>query len=200
MKKVTKIYNVYKYEELSDGVKEKVKEDYLINWSEENTILFYETALRYLKTKFPSSDLKIEFDFSCCQGSGLNIYGTFALTDFDYSGKDDYNWLTDFINNIKLSRHTDRYTYSLKEIDKIRKVHNIINRYEETLDHEYISLNDDGKRAIEKLVNDIMDMLAEEEQKLYKRGDYMMNEISDENMQEIAKANGWEYLEDGSIF
>lgn len=137
---------------------------------------------------------------SCCQGSGLNIYGIFALADFDYSGKNDYNWLTDFVNEIKLSQHKDRYTYSLKEIDKIRKTHDIMDIYEETLDHEYISLNDDGKHAIEKLVNDIMDMLEQEEQKLYKQGDYMVNEIDDEEMQETAKANGWEYLEDGSMF
>lgn len=38
--------------------------------------------------------------------------------------------------------------------------HDIIDRYEEALDHEYISLNEDSKQAIEKLINDIMDMLS----------------------------------------
>lgn len=39
-----------------------------------------------------------------------------------------------------------------------------------------------------------------EERKLYKQGDYIVNEIDDERMQEIAEANSWEYLEDGSMF
>lgn len=200
MKKVTKNYNVFEYGELSEKAKEKVKNDYLINWAEESTTFFYETALEYLKSKYPNSNLDIEFDLSCCQGSGLNIYGVFALADFDYSGKDDYNWLIDFVEDIELSQHKDRYTYSLKQVDKTRKYYDVINDYEATLDHEYIELNEAGKCAIEKLVNDIMDMLEQEEQKLYKQGDYMVNEIDDEEMQETAKANGWEYLEDGSMF
>lgn len=40
MKKVTKNYNVFEYGELSEKAKEKVKNDYLINWAEENTTFF----------------------------------------------------------------------------------------------------------------------------------------------------------------
>ena len=51
MKTITRNYNVYKYAELSEQAKDKVRTDYLIDYSEENVSFFHDTAIEYLKAK-----------------------------------------------------------------------------------------------------------------------------------------------------
>lgn len=201
MKEITKIYKVYGYAELSEQAKEKVKTDYLIDYLEENVSFFYDNAIELLKAKYPNSDLDIEFDFSSCQGSGLNIYGTFNLMDFDYTGENDFTWFLNSVSGeIELRGHKDSYTYSLKDIDEPKIYHALWAEYEDTLDNIYIGLTDDGRGQIERLAKMVLAELKDVESDLYVQGGKMVNYVSDENMQEIATANRWEYLEDGTIW
>ena len=79
MRTVTKTYNVYKYNELSEDAKEKVKQWYLDDdFSPQE---FENSCMDALNRLFPNSDLKVQFSLSACQGDGFNIYGKLDLSD-----------------------------------------------------------------------------------------------------------------------
>ena len=201
MKTITRNYNVYKYAELSEQAKDKVRTDYLIDYSEENVSFFHDTAIEYLKAKYPNSDLNIEFDFSGCQSSGLNIYGTFNLIDFDYTGKDDFTWFLNFVSGeIELRSNKGSYTYSLKDIDESKIYHALCAEYEDALDNIYIGLTDDGRGQIERLTKMVLAKLKEVENNLYVQGENMVNYISDESMMETSEVNEWYYFKNGELF
>ena len=199
MKSYVKEYKIYQFEELTKEARKKAKNDYLENCSDLLTENFKEYANNYLHNKYPSSDLKVEFDFSCCQGSGLNIYGSFVFSDFDYAGKDDYNWLLKYVNEFELREHCDGYTYSLKSIDKNNTIDIVIDDFNDCMP-EYTEMDGDGRKEVEKLIDDIFTQLEDVEKELYNTGYNMLTSISDEDMQELSYVNKWEYLEDGSFF
>lgn len=154
----------------------------------------------YLSDKYPSSELHVEFDFSCYQGSGLNIYGNFFLDDFNYAGKDDYNWLLEHVNNFfELKRHQDNYAYSLKELDKNNTINIIINDFNDNMPN-YAEMGENGKEKVKTLINDIFTELEKIEKDLYNMGIDMTTCISDREMQTISFFNSWAYLADGSLF
>ena len=74
MKTITKTYNVYSYNELSDKAKEKVKQDYLDDPVRND--IFYENCMTTIYNLLPQSDLKVQYSLSSCQGDGFNTYGT----------------------------------------------------------------------------------------------------------------------------
>lgn len=77
MKKVT--VSVYTYNELTDEVREKVKERYydMCHTNEDfDGLLKYDWEEAFGNTEMP----KIQYDFSCNQVSGVNLY----TMDFDY--------------------------------------------------------------------------------------------------------------------
>lgn len=74
---VTKTYNLFKYEELSEKAKENVKENYLANYRAEYD--FKELCKENLKELFRDAQLNVQFNLSYCQRSGFNIYGKIDL-------------------------------------------------------------------------------------------------------------------------
>ncbi len=199
MRSYVKEYKVYQFKELTEEAKEKAKNDYLRECSDLLVRDFEDYANEYLSNKYPNSDLKVEFDFSCSQGSGLNIYGSFVFSDFDYTGKDDYNWLLKYVNEFELRNHCDNYTYSLKSIDKNNTIDIVVGDFNDNMP-DYAEMDEDGRKEVEKLIDDIFTQLENIEKDLYNTGYDMLTSISDEDMQEISSANEWEYLEGGSFF
>ena len=78
MREITKIFNVYRYAELSQAAKEKVYNWYLEGQSDLSYI-FTEDCENRLAELFPNSDLKVQYSLGHCQGDGFNIYGEIQL-------------------------------------------------------------------------------------------------------------------------
>lgn len=200
MKEITKTYNVYEYAELSETAKEKAKQDYLQDNSCFLAEDFTEDCLTVLSEKYPNSELKIQWDVSCCQGNGVNIYGKFNLQDFDYSGECNVNWITKNCQEITLEENL-RYAYSLKNFDNHRE--NAVNEIAMEIENnllEYADINNTGINIITDFVNSLFDELNKLEQQFYSVGDEWLNNVSDETMIEISDANGYLYLENGELF
>lgn len=82
MRKITEIreFNVYKFDELSQAAKEKVRNWYLEGQSELSYI-FTEDCMERLKELFPNSNLEVQYSLAYCQGDGFNIYGEIRLDE-----------------------------------------------------------------------------------------------------------------------
>lgn len=80
MRKITEIreFNVYKFAELSQAAKEKVRDWYLEG---QESCIFTEDCMMRLSELFPNSDLKVQYSLGYCQGDGLNIYGEIRLDE-----------------------------------------------------------------------------------------------------------------------
>lgn len=80
MRKITEIreFNVYKFAELSQAAKEKVRDWYLEG---QESCIFTEDCMMRLKELFPNSDLEVQYSLGYCQGDGFNIYGEIRLDE-----------------------------------------------------------------------------------------------------------------------
>lgn len=203
---VTKIYDVYKYNELSDSAREKVKEWYLQG---QEPFIFSEDCEQDLYNLFGKNDLKVQYSLSYCQGDGFNIYGKIdAESIFECLEKHNggtqlakfENVLTEkekktilhYANecgDIELPMNS-RYCYSLTDyID-------IADSWEYDL-YGYKNINVDALKKFEQLVRDIFGTLC----RSYEKWGYeYFYEISDEDLEEMCEVNGYEFLEDGTIF
>lgn len=191
---------LYRYNELPEEVKEEVRRDYenqyFDSWFYED---FTEEALRILQSKFPHSKLKIQADFSRCQGSGCNIFGNFNLLDYPekYVNKDDLRWFVEVVPEIELQTNY-KYTYSLHTEEHAMVEEEVIVEIFNWYAH-YYNLTPEGEEKVGEIVKNIFSEIEETEQELYRMGEEMLN-IDGETIAEIAECNGWEYLADGSLW
>lgn len=148
MKNIT--ITAYDYNELTGQAKEKAYNtiyDFMIDYVND---CFYDDTKYELNNRFCNSILDLQYDFSACQGSGLNIYGNFDLRDYlpNYQASEkskrtiafyidvlkNYNCFD--VLNIELSQN-NRYTYSRKFID-IKDAEEIAEEIAEELKNIYI--------------------------------------------------------------
>lgn len=205
----TVTYHVYKYNELSEDAKQKVKDDYLSD--DYRPYLFNEDLEWYLEDLFGKNDLKIQFSLGYCQGDGLNIYGNVYAEDiFNALAKSDKypilekyaDVMTDaekdtilyyagICNDIELPCN-NRYCYCIA--DRISFADDWI----DTLEWEdYEDIQKDTILKFEGLVQDIFSALCGQ---FEKDGYKYFYEISDEEMEETCEANEWEFHENGKLF
>ena len=148
MKNIT--ITTYDYNELTEKAKTRAYNtiyEFLIDFVND---CFYEDTKDELCDRFCNSILDLQYDFSSCQGSGLNIYGDFDLRDYlpHYQASEKIKhtiaFYTDTLKNyncfdalnIKLSKN-NRYTYSRKFID-IKDAEEIAEEIAEELKNNYI--------------------------------------------------------------
>lgn len=148
MKNIT--ITAYDYNELTEQAKTKAYNtiyEVIIDYVND---CFYDDTKYELNNRFCNSILDLQYDFSSCQGSGLNIYGDFDLRDYlpDYQASEkskrtiafyidtlkNYNCFDAL--NIKLSEN-NRYSYSRKFID-IKDAEEIAEEIAEELKNNYI--------------------------------------------------------------
>ena len=72
MRIATVDYEVYKYAELTEDAKEKVKTWYLEG---QEPFIFTEDCKMDLENLFGENDLDVQYSLGYCQGDGFNIYG-----------------------------------------------------------------------------------------------------------------------------
>ena len=208
MKTVAVEYNVYKYNELSEEAKEKVKQWYLEG---QETFIFTDDCKQDLYNLFGKNNLDVQYSLSYCQGDGFNIYGRIdAESIFNclekHNGGTQLEKFEDVLTekekrtilhyaeecgNIELPMNRS-YCYSLA--DYIDIVEEWVWRLEYA---DYTNINEEALKKFEELVRGIFSTLC----RSYEKWGYeYFYEISDEDLEEACEANEWEFLEDGTIF
>ncbi len=209
MRTATVEYEVYKYNELSEEAKEKVKRWYL---NGQEPMAFSEMVKEDLNCLFGKNNLDVQYSLSYCQGDGFNIYGEIdAKNIFECLEKHNGGTqLAEFENvlteeekktiihyaeecgAIKLPMN-NRYCYSLADyIDITEDWGYQLENY-----FEYDNINEELLVKFEKLVRNIFNKLC----RSYEKWGYeFFYEIPEEELEEMCEANGYEFLEDGTVF
>ena len=99
----------YNFDELSREAKDYAKQEYFYYFKDSD--VFYDGLKEDLRILFPNSDLDIQFSFSCCQGDGLNIYGTVSKKDI-LRLIEDHDNIAQFL---EISKYTEAEINELKE-------------------------------------------------------------------------------------
>lgn len=209
MKTVAVEYNVYKYNELTDEAKEKVKQWYLDG---QEPFIFTEDCKMDLENLFGKNDLDVQYSLCSCQGDGFNIYGKIyaenifkclennnggtKLAEFeDMLTEKEKKTILHYAEEcgaIELPMN-NRYCYSLADyID-------IADDWEYQLENYcgYENINTEVLKKFEKLVREIFGKLCRSYEKY---GYQYFYEISEEDLEEMCESNGYEFLEDGTVF
>ena len=159
---------------------------------------FYEDTKDELCDRFCNSILDLQYDFSSCQGAGLNIYGNFDLRDYlpHYQTSEKIKrtiaFYIDVLRkyncfdalNIKLSEN-HRYTYSCKFID-IQDAEDIAEEMAEELKNIYIK-----NIKIDILVDFIKsayEYIEKQEDIIFANGEKVFD-ICDDDVQEYCAEN-----------
>lgn len=209
MRTATIEYKVYKYNELTEEAKEKVRQWYLDG---QEPFIFTEMIEEDLYNLFGENDLKVQYDLGYCQGNGLNIYGKvdtekiFKCLEKHNGGtqlKEFENLLTDKEKKTILNYaaecgeielpYNNHYSYCMaRYID-------IANDWEYDLENYsgYTNINKEVLEKFEELVKGIFNTLCKSYEK---QGYEYFYEINEEDLEECCEANGYEFLEDGTIF
>lgn len=209
MKTVSVEYNVYKYNELSEDAKEKVKQWYLEG---QPAFIFTEDCKEDLYNLFGENDLEVQYSLAYCQGDGFNIYGEIDAEDIlkcleNHNGGTQLekyeNVLTEkekktILNyasecgKIKLPMN-NRYCYSLADYIDIKDNW----EYDLEVYSGYKNINVDVLKKFENLVKNIFSTLCSS----YEKSGYeFFYEISEEDLEDMCESNGYEFLEDGTVF
>lgn len=208
MRTVAIAYDVYKYNELSEEAKEKVKEWYL---NGQESYIFTDDCKMDLENLFGKNNLDVQYSLAYCQGDGFNIYGSIDAESIfrcleNHNGGTQLKKFEDVLTekekrtilayaeecgDIVLPMNR-RYCYSLADyID-------IVEEWAWRLEHaDYANINEEALNKFEKLVRGIFVELCRSYEK---QGYEFFYEISDEDLEEICEANEYEFLEDGTIF
>lgn len=209
MRVETAKYNVYKYNELSEKAKEKVKQWYLEG---REPYIFTEMCKEDLYNLFGENYLKVQYSLGYCQGDGFNIYGKIDAENIlkcleKHNGgcqlEKFENFLTDKEKKTILNYASEcgkielpfnnRYCYCIAEYT------DIADDWEYQLENysEYANIN---TKVLEKFENLIHGIFTELCNSYEKQGYEYFYEISEEDLEEMCEANMYEFLEDGTIF
>lgn len=186
---------IYKYDELTEQAKDRARDGVYLQYWDDYTECAYTSIRNDLECIFPNSDLDIQFDFSCCQGSGVNIYGNVRLTDAipvlqgvgmcplpaeKIAGLLEYNDRMCFCFS-----DNRRYTYSMKPIDREQGTEWV---EADVTDEEW-----DDMVSIERA---LCDYLEDTESDFYNAWACPSEDDIEYYIRELNR----EYLEDGTVF
>lgn len=196
MRKIIREETVYKYNELNDAAKEKVRAMFL-EWRE--SFEFEELCKDILHYDYGLIDFSVQFSLGYCQGDGLNIYG--ELTSWE---------LEQLIGDKLSKKELNRVKFYLKEYYKP-----IIIPCNRRYCYDYsrnISLDDviselECERirdidydTISKVETALRKKFHEINQRLEKLGYDFFYDIGEEEIVEMCEANEYEFLSDGTLF
>ena len=209
MRTATIEYNVYSYNELSEEAKEKVKAWYL---EAQEPFVFSEDCKQDLENLFGENGLDVQYSLGYCQGDGFNIYGKIdaesifkcleahsggvqlekfegVMTDKEKKTVLHY---AERCGEIELPRNNG-YCYCIADYIDIAEewAYNLENYF------CYRAINMKTLKKFEAMVKEIFEILCKDYEK---QGYEYFYEISEEDMEDICEANGYEFLEDGTVF
>lgn len=209
MRTATVEYKVYKYNELSEEAKEKAKQWYLDG---QESFIFSEMVKEDLYSLFGKNNLDVQYSLSYCQGDGFNIYG-------EIDAEKIFNCLEKHNGGTQLKKFEDMLTEEEKKVilayaEECGAIKlPINNRYCYSL-ASYIDIAEDWEWELEQPMEDdnINSEVLDKFEKLvrgvfvelcraYEKWGYeYFYEVEEDELEEICEANGYEFLEDGTIF
>lgn len=210
MRTITETKNIYKYEELSEEAKEKVKQWYLND--EFRTDNFEEITLEGLYELFKNSKPKVQFSLNFCQGDGLNIYGKFNLMDIFNAIRNPKNKELFKQYNDEFSEHEQKTIEGYmevcgREIELPYNSHycycvaNEIDFADEWIENlQYYDYKNIDVKTIEKMESLIIEMFETLSARYEKIGYDYLYEVDEEEVKDMCEANEWEFLKDGTLY
>lgn len=200
---VTTSHDVYKYDELSDDAKAKVK-DLFLQWRGEDGDIFEENYENILADMFPNSDLKVQYSLSYSQGDGFNTYGTLSIKDLLNADFSKYPFLNDSGITAPANKgailaacdKADVYDIDLEE--NRRYGYSMADRLEVVpYDDENLTDKDTALLSdLENFAREVMEAINSEFEKI---GYDYFYEMSEEEVRDMADGNGYEFTEDGEL-
>lgn len=201
MRKITEIkeFNVYKFTELSQAAKEKVRDWYLEGQSELSHIFTDDCMIR-LKELFPNSDLEVQYSLSYCQGDGLNIYGEIRLDELlekiaeNFTEKEMkfFKWAFSEYDTSYQMMYNNRYCYCICSRNAFME-----NIFSEMDNWYFRNIPEKTMEKFNELAGEYLDNLCSE---FEKNGYDFFYKISEEDLQEYCEANEYEFLENGKFY
>lgn len=209
MRTVSVDYEVYKYGELSDEAKARVKEWYLKG---REPFIFTEDCKQDLENLFGENDLKVQYSLNSCQGDGFNIYGKISAESI-FSCLEAHNGGTQLeqFENALTAKEKKTILHYAEQCGEIGLPYNnwygycMVDRIDIVEEWAYIletyfgyrNINKEALEKFEELVRGIFETLCN----YYEKWGYeYFYEISDEDLEEECEANEYEFLEDGTVF
>ena len=185
---------IYGFEELSESAKENARQKYLEDFRE--SYMFSEMLKEDLQEIFPNSNLQVEYSLSSCQGDGLNVYGTFHISDIcEYvrlskyyeelskQGKRFLNFLEKRDFEVKCGSN-NRYTYY------VNKAIDVQDYIREDLENDYFrSIPYDIIRKIAKIFDDRLEEYCKGQEEA---GYDFFYTVDDDEILETFEINGYE--------
>lgn len=209
MRTATIEYQVYKYMELSDEAKAKAKEWYLEG---REPFVFTEMCEEDLYNLFGENDLKVQYSLAYCQGDGFNIYGKVdAESIIECLEKHNGGTQLEQFENVLTEKEKKtilHYAELCGEIELpinnrycycIARYVDVAEEWEYILENhfDYSNINKEALEKFENLVQEIFEKLCASYEE---QGYEYFYEISEEDLEEMCEANGYEFLADGTVF
>lgn len=196
MRTVTKKIKLFTYDELSERAKDIAKSDLL---DIRNDTFYMDDDETLYPYNLHGCDLRVIYDFSCSQGSGVNIIGKFYLVNFIdlYPCSDaveKYLWdIAKDIAHVNLYdfEYNNRYTYSCKFFDRQYMADDVLN-----VIASYIEVDQVLEYVIKDLIEWLLDYLESVEREILEYGRAYLVEgdgIEDD-------AHEYEFTENGHIY
>lgn len=200
MRQVTRVYNIYKYDELSDEAKEKVKQEYL---DAQEPQFFSEEVIETLADEYGITTLEAMYSLGYCQGDGLCLHGHIDFDDLKNKAEmkkvafkgfniSDWKALKEIEDNDTSEitfKHHGHYCYSNSvDIDIEISYYNTDKMYQMK------------ERTVNKLLTNIKNWYFEQCSRFEQWGYDYFYEISEEDLKETCDCNNWEFYEDGRMF
>lgn len=197
--------DLYKFEELSEEVQEKIKQNYI---TDKHAYIFTDDVDEQLHYLFPNSEIKVQYDFGCCQGDGLNIYGNLYFKDIfnayklidllknPFTSKEEktLEYISEFIDTVYLEENQN-YTYSLIEQNDFFE--QITESY--MLDFDNPETNYHQSELIKKLDKEIKSIFNDLVNTYYKAGEKYFYEVTEDDIEDDEYFQGY-FTKDGSRY
>lgn len=191
----------YSYDELSPAAQEKVKNWYLDSIDLYDFVEYWEFEQQYL---YGIHGLNIQFSLGYCQGDGVNVYGELCFDD-----------LKELLKSVKLDNFTEKewkriefYFYQCCYSISIPKNNTHYSYdYSRNIDFandwigqlEYYGIRDIDENLIYKLEEVVKKAFNIVNTEMEEIGYDFFYEIPDDFV-DYCNANGWEFLEDGTLY
>lgn len=196
-------YDVFTYDELSDEAKEKVKAMFL-RWRGEDNDLFTESCDTVLNDLFPNSDLKVQYSLSYSQGDGFNTYGKLDVNDLlnvdlsKYPLKDS-KYITPLSDKDAMKAVCEKADVTSIDLPENRRYgYSMADRIEVVPDYD-VELTDEETALLSELEKFAQDVIGEINSKFEDNGYDYFYEMDEDEVRDMADANGYEFTEDGEL-
>lgn len=212
MRKITVEYNIYKYSELEENIKNKVKEK-IESMIVENNFYSLKEDLEYiLNDVYNLTDFELNYSFTFCQGDGCCFYNIVLLSYENLKNNKDLNAFEKYI--------TENYTpEEIEMIIKYLQEDNLyLKKYNHHYDHKYTCSIDFGyytafyeeeknSKEIDE-INELIEKVTKDLEKnvYYKICDHLEAEgykrynVSENEIIEFIELNNYEFYENGGIY